>query len=282
MGNIIDFKVSIEMKQAVCNELFGKMEFSKVCHILSENGFSGVEIAPFTLADDSGRLSSAVLRQTREALSNNGLEFAGFHWLFAKPAGLHFTSADSFVRSNAQEHLKRLLLAAGELGGGNLIFGSPKQRDIIGLSPEEGMKYFIEGVAGAADDALQANSKICLEALSHQDTNILNTLEEVSQVVRTIDHPAIQGMFDFHNCADEVAPWEILIRDYSTIIKHVHLNKEDGSHPEGINADEYRSTFNRLNSLNYPGWVSLEIFSIPENPEQVIRETSEFLMKVLH
>ncbi|NQT57867.1 MAG: sugar phosphate isomerase/epimerase [Bacteroidetes bacterium] len=270
------------MRQAVCNELFGKMEFSKVCHILSENGFSGVEIALFTLTEDPGKISSAVLRQTREAMSSNGMEFAGFHWLFAKPAGLHFTSENPSVRSAAQEHLKRLLWAAGELGGGNLIFGSPKQREIIGLSSVEGMKYFIEGLENAADDALQANSTICLEALSHRDTNILNTLEEVSQVVQTINHPAVQGMFDFHNCADEVDPWEILINNYSTLIKHVHLNKEDGSHPGEVDADEYKNAFNTLIDLRYKGWVSLEIFSLPENPEQVIRETAGFLKKVLH
>ena len=264
------------MKLAVCNELFGSMKFPRVCQILSENGFTGVEIAPFTLADDPGRISAAVLTETRAAMREFGITFAGFHWLLARPEGLHFTSADPAVRKKAQELLKGLLRASGELGGGNLVFGSPKQREVSGISLDEGKKYFIEGLSQVADIALDSGSVICVEALAKSDTNLLNTLQEVESLVHSMGHPAIQGMFDFHNCGDEVLAWPELIRKYRGMIKHFHLNREDGSHPAPDQAAAYQPAWDALKDIGFTGWVSLEIFTVPDEPEKVMRETAGF------
>ncbi|MEO8411887.1 MAG: sugar phosphate isomerase/epimerase family protein, partial [Propionivibrio sp.] len=212
----------------------------------------------------------------RATMQEHGLAFAGFHWLLAKPAGLHFTAADPAQRKKAQELLKGLLWASGELGGGNLVFGSPEQRRVTGISLEEGKKHFIDGLMQVADIARDTDSVICVEALAKHDTNLLNTLQEVEDLVKAIGHPAIQGMFDFHNCADEVLAWPELITSYQDIIKHVHLNREDGSHPTPDQAAAYKPAWNALKDIGYKGWVSLEIFSIPERPEEVMRETAGF------
>ncbi|HWP69056.1 MAG TPA: TIM barrel protein, partial [Rectinemataceae bacterium] len=116
------------MKYSVCNELFGSMPLADVCRIARKSGFSGIEFAPFTVFGNfsAGDIAGGVAA-TRRALDFEGLAFVGFHWLMAKPDGLHLASLDPAVKKRSRDHLARLLEAAGELGGGALILGSPKQ-----------------------------------------------------------------------------------------------------------------------------------------------------------
>jgi len=270
------------MRRAVCNEMFGNQEFSRTCGLLKTCGFAGVEIAPYTLSNVNGYFSTSTLAQIRSTLEVNDLAFAGFHWLFAHPTGMHITTADPQARRRAMDHLKGLLFAAGELGGGNLILGSPKQRSVSDVTPEEGLRRLADFLREAADAALEANSTICLEALPKKETNVMNTLAEARTLVEQIGHPAIQSMFDFHNCGDETLSWHELVREYKGIIRHVHINRNDGGHPLPGSEGLFRATFKELATQKYLGWVSLEIFTIPADPLRVLLETRDFLDGVVH
>ena len=117
------------MKYAVCNELFGNMPLHEAAAMTARHGFHGLELAPFTVFGDFS--AEAIRRGTAEAkrvFAESGLEFAGLHWLLAKPDGLHITTPDKTLRQKSWDHLRRLIDAAAELGGGNLILGSPRQR----------------------------------------------------------------------------------------------------------------------------------------------------------
>ena len=126
------------MKAAVCNELFGARSLAEAASITAQCGFQGLELAPFTVFGD---FSAPAVRQgilaTKQALRETGLEFAGFHWLLAQPGGLHITTPDKNIRQKSWDHLRRLFDAAGELGGGNLILGSPKQRSTVSSQTRE-------------------------------------------------------------------------------------------------------------------------------------------------
>jgi sugar phosphate isomerase/epimerase len=83
-------------------------------------------------------------------------------------------------------------------------------------------------------------------------------------------------MFDFHNCADEAGPHAALIDRYIGMIRHVHLNDPHGDPPQPGDMS-YLPAFARLRELRYDGWVSLEIFSVPEDPAEVLRQTAAFI-----
>jgi D-psicose/D-tagatose/L-ribulose 3-epimerase len=269
------------LKTAICNELFGSIDFQESCDLTAAHGFKGVEIAPFTLFGDVSSIPSDTITIIKNALDNSGLEFAGLHWLFVKPENLHITSPDKKIREWSWDHLKRLLNLSGELGGGYLTLGSPKQRMASEISVTEAWRYMEEGLARVADTAADCNSTVCLEALASTDTNVINTLKESADLINRVNRDSISGMFDFHNCGDETESWDKLIRNNKDIIKHVHLNSPSGGHPVPGDSEDYRDSFLALNDINYKNWVSLEIFTVPENPEKVLSETAEFLGKVL-
>lgn len=265
------------MKSAVCNELFGTMDFARSCDLLAETGFDGIEIAPFTLAPDTGVPSSRVLADVRRALSQSGISFVGLHWLLARPEGLNISANDTEVRERSWEHLKTLLKVAGELEGGVLVLGSPKQRSFTDISKEEAVKRLTDGLSGVAETARQNSSLLLLEALPHQATNLINTIQEARDVVAAVNSPAIGTLFDFHNTPDETFPWEKLIIKHGSAISHVHLNTPEGGHPTVPVQDSYAAAFSALATVRYSGWVSLEIFTEPEDPASVLMETQSFL-----
>lgn len=263
-------------KYAICNELFGDMDFTDSCELLQRYGYHGIEIAPFTLFDDPGTFTSRRIGEIRRILEDHDLEFTGLHWLFLKPEGLHITTPDETTRRRSWDHLKRLVDLAGQLGGGVLVLGSPKQRNSIGISRGQAAANLEEGLRSLADFTARRNCTILLESLSPDQTDVINTLGEAEESIRRIGHPAIQGIFDFHNCADEAGSWEDLIEDHFSVIRHVHLNEVNGSYP-GTGSSDFLPAFEKLEEKGYAGWISLEIFHLPEDPAKVLRETREFL-----
>ncbi len=265
------------MRYAVCNELFGTMEFARAADLAAKHGFHGLELAPYTLFGDFSPAAVAKgIETARSGLAASGLAFAGMHWLFVQPPGLHVTARDPSIRKKSWEHLEMLIEAAGELGGGNLIFGSPQQRRAGEIPHAEAMEYFLDGLAAAGRKAAACSVKILPEALPASVTDILNTLAEVEALLARANNPGLSGMFDFHNVADESEPWERLLERHWPIISHVHLNTLDGGWPSAASRG-FDPAFAVLRNNGYQGWVSLEIFSLPEHPEQVLADTAGFL-----
>lgn len=265
------------MRYAICNEMFGDMELSRAAALTASRGFHGLEIAPFTVFNDFSPSDIDLgLKTIQNALRNSGLVFAGFHWLLTKPEGLNVSTNDSALRLRSWDHLRRLLEAAGELGGGNLIFGSPKQRASGGIPKAEATRNFTEGLASVSDCAVRNSSLLLLEALSSHDTDMLNTLAEVEAFLGRVRLPGVSSMFDFHNVGDETEPWEVLLEKHWGVIRHVHLNTMDGGWPTPEHT-EFDAAFRFLRRQKYEGWVSLEIFCVPENPDNVLAEVEAFL-----
>jgi D-psicose/D-tagatose/L-ribulose 3-epimerase len=266
--------VGTGIRAAVCNELFGAMPFAKACDLLASQGYAGVEIAPYTLFGDfSASAVASGLAEARAALAASGISFAGFHWLLVKPAGLHITTADVALRRRSWDHVRRLLDASAELGGGNLILGSPKQRSAgAGRKSSEVTAILRDELAAIAPYAAVRNSAILLEALDSSQTDVVNTIAEAVGIVGSIGSPGVGTMFDFHNTGSETEDWEALIRRHGEYIRHVHANEVDGGHPGGGKSD-YAPAFRALADSGYEGWTSIEIFTTPADPAAVLGES---------
>jgi D-psicose/D-tagatose/L-ribulose 3-epimerase len=135
---------------------------------------------------------------------------------------------------------------------------------------------FRDSICSLGDYAVRNNSILLVEALDHGQCNVLNTLEEAQKLISTASSPGISGMFDFHNCADEKESWDVLIKKYSGMIRHVHINEWDGGPPGSGNSD-YVPAFAALKEIGFDGWVSMEIFSTPPNAAQLVTDAFNFM-----
>ena len=93
---------------AVCNETFGDWPHEKVCDFVVECGYQGLEIAPFTFANDVREISALRRSEIRRQAETAGLEIVGLHWLLSRTQGLHLTSPEPEVRKKTSDYLEEL------------------------------------------------------------------------------------------------------------------------------------------------------------------------------
>jgi D-psicose/D-tagatose/L-ribulose 3-epimerase len=264
--------VSASYRYAICNELFQDMPLARVCQEVRALGYAGLELAPFTLSADPVSLSPAERTVIRQTISDHGLSFVGLHWLLAAPPGLHITARDESVRKHTWDYVRALVdLCADFTDSGKppvVVFGSPKQRSAGGLSAQEATAVFTEEMGRLAPHAASCGVTLLVEALSSEQTEVVNTLEEAVAMVKQIDSPAVQTMFDVHNAADERLPHTDLVRKFFPYIRHIHVNEMDGREP-GMGSYNFGALLNTLVSLDYSGWVSLEAFDFSRDPRDV-------------
>ena len=235
------------MRYSVCNELFGDLALGDAARVIREAGYEGVEFAPYTIFGDfsPGALRAGV-RDARAVLDGEGLAFVGFHWLLAKPDGLHVASPDRTVREKTVDHLKRLVDCAGELGGGVLVFGSPRQRGSSpGVSKAEAEARLVDALREAAPRAAACGSSILVEPLSPEQTDVVNTLDQAVRCAEAVGSASVSSMFDFRNAASEADSWQVLLERHFDGIRHVHANEIDGRAP-GTGHSDYLPAFRTL------------------------------------
>ncbi|HPG37842.1 MAG TPA: sugar phosphate isomerase/epimerase family protein [bacterium] len=270
-------------KYAMCNESMQSLSWQEQCKIIADAGYKGVEIAPFTLVQQSlADLDSDKRRELRTIMEESGLQCAGLHWLLAPPPpNLHFTTPDKKTRDNAISYLYQLIDFCAAMGGEVMVFGSPKQRSTQGIPVAEAKKYFAEGLSLAATYAQQNNVKILIEPLDKSQSDVVNTLAEALQIVKIVDHPAVQLMFDFHNTPDETQPCDELVNRFLDYIFHVHVQEMDGKHlRNGNKVDEFIKTFQILKNRNYSRWISVEVFDFTPGGQIIARESMQTLRAI--
>ncbi len=257
----------------MCNEAFEGRSFADTCKAIRKAGWAGIEIAPFTLANDPARITAAQRREYRDIMASEGLGFAGLHWLMVAPKGLHVTGPDRALRERSWAHIRNLIDLCADLGpDGVMTFGSPKQRCVTGgLTREQATRNFAGGLASVAPHAMERGVTLLVEALPADQCDVVRTLAEAVAIVREIGSPAIQTMFDVHNAIDEAEPHGALVDRYFEYIKHVHVNELDGKYCGAGNYD-YRPVFEVLRRRGYSRWVSMEAFDFSPGADRITEE----------
>lgn len=271
----LEEEVAFHWNFAVCNEIMEGWDWERQCRYPLEHGYTGIEIAPFTLAGHVDEISAERRRELVAIAQDAGMEIIGLHWLLVTPEGLHVTSGDEEVRKRSWEYVAKLVDFCGDLGGTVMVFGSPRQRGTMGqVSVEQALDYLVEGFSEVGPHAGSRGVQILVEALDRTQTDVVNTVEEAVEIVRKVNHPAIQSMFDFHNTPDETEPLDAIVRKFFPYIKHVHIQEMDGRYMgTGTGATDYLPALRAFRELNYSGWVSLEVFDFEPGPEHIIAES---------
>lgn len=268
----------MEFRQSICNEVYQGWSFHDACKSIRGIGYTGIEIAPFTLAESPREIAVDQRRQYRGIISSEGLRFVGLHWLMVSPKGLHVTTPDAALRERSWNHIRDLVDLCADLGdGGVMVFGSPQQRSTTGGSTrEEATKRYEDGLAAVSTHALERGVTILVEALPMNQSDVVTSLAEAVEIVKRISSPAIRTMFDAHNAVDETEPHAALVDRYFDFIRHVHVNETDGKHCGQGNYD-FKPLFEVLRRRGYNSWISLEAFDFTPGAERIATESLRYL-----
>ena len=275
----------MKMKFAICNETFGDRSFADTFSTIAKLGYTGVEIAPFTFAPhdepfDLFKVPAERILEMRAAADNAGLEIIGLHWLLAKTEGLYLTSPDPTVRRRTAEYLSKLAEVCADLGGNVLVLGSPKQRNLLpGVSHDDAMAYAVEVLHGAIGACAQYGVTIGIEPLGPMDGNFLLTAESGIKLVKMVDSPHCKLHLDVKAMSSEGKPIPDIIRDSRKWLIHFHANDPNLLGP-GMGDVDFHPIFAALKETSYDGWISVEVFKYEPSPDDIARQSIEYMRKV--
>jgi sugar phosphate isomerase/epimerase len=269
------------MKFAICNETFLDWPFDKAFGFAAECGYSGIELAPFTMAGDARDISAARRDEVRRLAHAEGLEVVGLHWLLAKTNGYYLTSPDATVRRRTAEYVQELARLCRDVGGSRMIFGSPQQRNILpGVSTEEAFGYAAEVVSQCLDVLEETGVTLCLEPLAPAEGNFLNTAADAVRLIEKIGSPKCRLILDCKAMSSESVPIPQLIRSHASLLAHFHANDPNRQGP-GFGELDFVPILAALGEVDYRGWVSVEVFDYSPGVERLAQESIANLRRAL-
>ena len=269
------------MKFAICNETFQDWPFEKAFAFAAELGYTGLEIAPFTMHTSAYEISADQRTQVRREADKAGLEIIGLHWLLAKTTGYHLTTPDDRVRGVTAEYLAELARLCRDLGGKLMVLGSPLQRNLLpGVTHNQAMKLAADCLRQAMPTLEKCGVTLAVEPLGPKDGNFLNTAEQGVQLCQMVDSPNCRLHLDCKAMASEGKPIPQLLHENKKWLAHFHANDPNLRGP-GMGKLDFVPIFKALEEIDYQGWVSVEVFDYTPGVEALARESIEYMQECL-
>ena len=272
------------MKYAICNETFGDQPFDEAWALAREIGYTGIEIAPFTLLPgaqtvDMRDVPSAQRAEVKQQAADAGLVVVGLHWLLAKTEGFYLTSPDASVRDATAEYLKHLAQLCADLSGRLMVLGSPQQRNLLpGVSHAEAEQYAAEVLRVVMPVCADLDVVIALEPLGPGEGDFLLTAESGIRLAKLVNSPQCKLHLDVKAMSSETQPIAEVIRASRDWMVHFHANDPNLLGP-GMGDIDFEPIFAALKETKYDGWVSVEVFKYEPSPEVIARCSMETLQK---
>lgn len=271
------------MKLACCNELFGNTALHADFDAIMRAGYKAVEIAPFTIWRDVRQISSEQRQYTKDCTENLGLKVVGLHWLLAQTEGFHVNHPDAKIRKSTTNYMIDLVKFCHDIGGKIMVWGSPKQRDVLDeVNYEIAWSWAVASIREVAKAAYDHGISFCVEPLSPDQTNFLTSASDAVRFIQEVDHPACRLILDCYSMRTETKPRGELIREHARYLDHVHANDLDKRGPGMCeNGIDFVEVFAALRDINYDGFVSVEPFVYEPSPSIIAKESIEHLLQCM-
>ncbi len=218
---------------------------------LKKTGYDGVEVPVFE-GDE------AHYKTLRKELGKQGL---GSTTVTVVNKDTNPISPDAAVREAALERIKWAIDMTATLGGE--VLAGPYHSalgEFSGTGPtEEEKKRAADILRQAAEHAAKANVKLAVEYLNRFECYFLTHAHEAVALVKRVDHPHLQTMYDTFHAHIEEKNATKAIETVAPHLVHVHISENDRGTP-GTGKVHWDETFRALRRVNYDGWLTIEAF----------------------
>ncbi|MDB2439177.1 sugar phosphate isomerase/epimerase [Hellea sp.] len=253
-------------KSAVSNIAWSFDERFDAYDILQKHGYSGVEIAPGLLFQDceTPLFPNATKIKTRiSELQPFGLSFCSMQSLFFGVQGAALFE-DAEKRATMGAALRARIDLASSLGIVNLVFGSPKIRNIPShMTDMDAQQIAEQFFRELGDYAGKAGCKIALEANPKvYGTNFMNTFSQTADLAKAVQHPAISVNFDVGSFIinEDDTQMADMFQRHDPLVSHVHVSQPQlAPAPDDLGAQNLVNLLRALKSSNYENYISIEM-----------------------
>lgn len=267
------------MKFAICNETYQGWSLEDTCAHAAEIGYEGLELAPFTLAEDPSSLTEQDAERIGRTVRQAGLEVTGLHWLLLKPDGLHLTTPDDAVRARTVAFVQHLARLCAAMGGEVLVWGSPAQRSLEdSWERDPAVSRAAAAVHQICEVAGEHSVTVAMEPLPPSYTNFLSSAEETRAFLRRVDHPACRLHLDVNAMSHEEGSIPSVIQASAEDLHYFHANDPCLLGP-GMGEVDYGPIRAALEKVGYDGWLSVEVFDYEPGPDRIARESLAYLQR---
>ena len=269
------------MKFAVCNETFQEWPLTRGFEFAAACGYTGIEIAPFTICNYVTDITSAEREEVRREADKAGLSVVGLHWLLAKTEGFYLTSPDADVRGKTSDYFAALARCCSDMGGKIMVLGSPQQRNLLpGVSSERATAYAAEVIESFLPVLEETDITLALEPLAPTEGDFLQTAAEAVALAERIGSPNVRLHLDVKAMSSEAMPAAEVILQNGDLLAHFHANDPNLQGP-GFGDEDFVPIFEALGQIDYQGWVSVEVFDYTPGVERLAQDSISYMNECL-
>jgi len=278
------------MKLAFSTNAYLNFAFPDVAARLAKIGYTGLEL----MADVPHAWPAYLLESQkvaiREAMQKNGLQFSNVNAFMmhavndSRQKYWHpsWIEPDTHYRQIRIDHTKRALTLAKELGAPCITTepGGPLE----GRTWNECLKLFVEMLKPVVEHAEKVGVPLLVEP---EPDLLIETADQYLEFASKISSPFLGLNFDIgHSYCVKDDP-AATIHKLAPLIRHVHLEDIAATRVHhhlipGEGVIDFQATLKALKDVNYNGWVTIELYTYHENPDDAARLARERVLKIAH
>lgn len=267
------------MKFAICNETFQGWKIEDAISFVAKSGYDAIEIAPFTIAKYVTEISAADRSRIRDTARRSGIAITGIHWVLVQAEGMYVTHPDRAVRDRTAKYFCDLVNFCADLGGGIIVVGSPKQRNLMeSVTFEQAWEWATGVFRDAVMKAEERAVTICFEPLAPSETNFINTAAEAIRFVKQLNTPHFKIILDVKAMSSESKPIPQIIRESWPNFAYFHANDKNLKGP-GFGEIDFTPIAEALKEVGYKGYVSVEVFNYDDGAEVIATKSLDYLKR---
>jgi sugar phosphate isomerase/epimerase len=271
------------MQLAFSTNAYLHHSFADTCERLAGIGYRGVEIMadvphawPAYLLPEHKRAIRAALDARKLSISNiNAFMMHAVNDHRQKYWHPSWIEPDRNYRQVRIDHTKRALTLAKELGAPCITTepGGPLE----GRPWGECLKLFVEMLKPVVEHAEKEQVLLLVEP---EPDLLIETADQYLEFTKHIQSPYLGLNFDighFYCVKDDPAA---TVRKLAPLIRHVHLEDIAATrvHHHLVPGDgviDFRGTLAALKEVGYAGWVTVELYTYHENPDEAATTARE-------
>lgn len=272
------------MKFAFSANAFRNYSLAYTIAALADAGYEGIEIMADMPHAYPPSLTGADIRDIRLLLDRRHMEISNINafMLHAESDTYHpsWIEREPRLRDRRVAYTLDCIDLAAQLGAPSISIepGGPLQ----GMSFDEGIELFKEGLRAVQDSAQQKGVRVLIEPepglLIENSTQFLSLIDDLD--------PEVFGLnFDIGHffCVGESCP--VLIFTLSRYIDHFHLediaaSKEHVRLMPGKGAIDLPEVVHAIKNIDYSGFITVELYTYDDRPTAAAQEALYYLERI--